>query len=433
MLFKNIKMLDENFELKENMYLGTEGDKITFISDKAPEYPERFGEVYARSNGKLFIPGFYNAHSHAAMILLRGYGENLSLMDWLFNRIFPFEGKLNQDDVYNATIFSVAEMLRFGIVGTTDMYMFADTLGRAFADSGAKANFSVGCTCSDDVDFKDIRDYKNTLDMIKKYSGYDNGRLIPEFSLHAEYTNSERVTRGLAEAAKEAGSSIHIHLSETEGEVAECRERHGGRSPVKYLCDCGIFDVHTTAAHCVAIDDDDIAILKEKNVSVATNPKSNLKLASGVMPAAKLIAAGVNVALGTDSVASNNNLNMLEEMKFFALIHKGISGDPIVITPKEVLYAATRAGAISQQRYDCGLLKEGFKADIVAVDTDNVYMHPAHNILNNLIYSACGTDVSMTMVDGKVLYDNGKYTLLDIEKLRSTAESSRLRILSELS
>ena len=205
-----------------------------------------------------------------------------------------------------------------------------------------------------------------------------------------------------------------------------------GKSPVKYLADLGVFDVPTTAAHCVHIDEEDIAILADKKVTVASCPKSNMKLASGFCPVGKLLQSGANVALGTDSVASNNNLNMLEEIKTFALIHKGVSGDPTLITPAEALYAATRAGAVAQGRQDCGYLKEGYKADIVALNIDTIYMRPSHNQLNNLVYASCGSDIVMTMVDGRVLYDRGSFQHLDIEKLLYETEHSCQRILREL-
>ncbi|MEA4815278.1 MAG: amidohydrolase [Lachnospiraceae bacterium] len=433
MLFKDVSMLDENMQLCGHMYVGTEKDTVTYVGNSMPENPEVFGEVYSKPN-RLLLPGFFNAHSHLPMTLMRGYGENLSLMDWLTGRIFPFEAKLLPEDIYLSCLLNIAEMLRFGIVSSTDMYFSGDAMGRAFAESGVKANFSVSCVCSDNSSYFDLPVYKEALKIQKDFNGYDNGRIKTEFSLHAEYTSTERVTREIAKAAAENGSSIHVHVAETQNEVLECKARHNGKSPVRYFADCGVLDIHATAAHCIHITDEDIAILKEKNVNVATCPKSNLKLSSGICPASKLIAAGVNTAIGTDSVASNNNLNMLEEIKFFTLLQKVLTKNPSDITPSEAIYAATRAGAIAQGRKnDSGLIKTGYKADITVFDTDKIYMKPVHNILNNLIYSACGTDVCMTMVNGRVLYNEGEYRTLDIEKLEYMSEKSRLRILSQLS
>jgi len=432
MLFRDITLIDENFELQEHMYLGTLGNKIAYLGKNPPSQPDLYGEVYKNSTGKLLIPGFYNAHSHIYMHILRGYGENLSLMDWLNTRIFPFEAKLTDNIMHDAALCGIAEMLRFGIVSTSDMHLLAPSMGAAFASSGIKANLSTCCTSFGNEAYTDTPNYSATMQMLKDNPAYDGDRILAEFSLHAEYTSTEKVARGLAEMAYEYKAGIHVHVSETASEVADCRTRHQGKSPVQYLADCGIFEVPTTAAHCVHLTDEDIDILHAKQVTVATCPKSNLKLASGVCPVTKLLAKGVNVAVGTDSVASNNNLNMLEEIKTFALLQKGILQDPTVITPAEALYAATRAGALGQGRTDCGLLKEGYRADIVAIDTNQIYYQPSHNQLNNLIYSGCGTDVCLTMVDGQVLYQDGNYPTIDLEQALWKTEQARKDILSQL-
>jgi 5-methylthioadenosine/S-adenosylhomocysteine deaminase len=432
MLFQDVALVDEQFRLRQHMYLGVYGSRIEYLGETPPEQAYRYGEIYGKGRRLLLTPGFFNAHSHAPMQLLRGYGENLTLPDWLATKIFPFEAQLTADDIFWACKMGIAEMLRFGIVSTTDMYMQGEALGRAFATSGIKANFSVGTVCLEDRDFRELPQYAETLALREQFHNWDDGRLKVEFSLHGEYTSQPRVAWGLAEAAAQEGAAIHVHVAETAAEVAGCRERHGGMSPVQYLAEQGIFDVPATAAHCVHIDEADIAILKEKKVSVASCPKSNLKLASGFCPAAQLLQAGVNVAIGTDSVASNNNLNMLEELKTFALIHKGVSGDPTLVTPGEALYAATRAGALAQGREDCGLLKPGYRADIAVFDIDRLYMQPSHDLLNNLVYAACGSDVCLTMVDGAVLYHDGQFITLDIEELLYHTEQSCARILGEL-
>ena len=430
MLFKDITIVDENSEIKEHYYVGTKADTIAYIGDTCPK--DDFGEIYDGKN-KLLIPAFYNLHSHLPMVLMRGYGENLSLMDWLNTKIFPFEDHMTDEDMYNGCLLGIAEMLRFGIASSSEMYLGLNAVCRAFYESGAKGNLSRCVSCFDpDMSYTDMPQYKEAVENIIEFNGADNKRIIVEHSLHAEYTSMEKMVRGMADEARKNNLSIQVHVSETTGEVQGCKERHDGRSPVKYLYDCGLFDSPTVAAHCVFVDDEDIALLKEKNVAVAINPKSNLKLASGVAPATKMIDAGLIVGLGTDSVASNNNLNMIEEMRFFNLLQKGINKDPTLITPTDTLYAATRAGALAQRRDDCGLIKVGFKADITVLDTDNIYTKPVYNVLNNLVYSAQGNDVVLTMVDGKVLYKNGVYTTLDIEKISYECEKARLRILSEI-
>ncbi|MBR6584167.1 MAG: amidohydrolase family protein, partial [Firmicutes bacterium] len=212
----------------------------------------------------------------------------------------------------------------------------------------------------------------------------------------------------------------------------ECKGRRNGMTPAQYFNSLGVFDMPATAAHCVWIEGEDFDILREKNVTVASNPVSNLKLASGVCNVPELLRRGVNVALGTDSVASNNSLNFFEEMKVFAMASKMMYKDPTVVTPVETLRAATVNGALGQGRKDCGLVKEGFRADLIVVDIDQPNMHPVHNMANNLVYSASGTDVVMTMSDGKVIYENGEYKTLDIEKTIFEAGLSTKEILAKL-
>ena len=430
MLFRDITIFDEEFAVRAHQYVGVKDGRITYIGSAAPEGD--FGESYDGKN-RLLLPAFYNLHSHLPMFLMRGYAENLPLMDWLNHKIFPFEAGLCDDDMYYGCLMGIAELLRFGIGAASEMYLSQKPLLRAFTESGLKGNVSRCVSCFDpEQHYFDMPQYREVLESIEEFDGADGGRIHAEFSLHSEYTTTERLVREMAETAKRKNSSMHIHVSESAGEVAACRERHGGRSPVRYLADCGVFDVPTVAAHCVHVSDEDIAILKEKNVTVAANPKSNLKLASGVSPVSRLLQAGVNVGIGTDSVASNNNLNMIEEMRFFTLLQKGVNYDPTLITPKQTLYAATRAGALAQGRTDCGLIKEGFRADLTVLDTDRIYMKPVHNLLNNLVYAAQGTDVVLTMVDGRVLYRDGAYPTLDMEKIEYECEKARRRILGGL-
>lgn len=429
MLFRDITILDEDFEVREHMYVGVKDAFIKYVGDKMPE--EDFGEVYD-GNNRFLMPSMYNMHSHNPMVLMRGYGENLPLQNWLNDMIFPFEGNLTEDDMYWGALMGVAESVRYGIGSSTDMYLNENALGRAYSESGFKANFSNSVMCFDDRDYKELPTYKSTIDAIKNWDGYDDGRLHAEFSLHAEYTSNEKIARQLAEVCIENNSSMHVHVSETIGEVKECKERHDGKSPVKYLADCGIFDRPTVAAHCIHLDDEDIEILREKNVTVASCPKSNLKLASGIAPVYKLMQGGVNVTIGTDSVASNNCLNMIEEIRDFNLLQKGTTGIATAIDPRETIYAATRGGAVGQHRMDCGIIKEGFRADITILDTDTVYNFPQYNLLNNLVYSFSGNDVVLTMIDGRVLYREGMFPTLDLERVKFECSKSIKRIIGEL-
>ena len=432
MLFSNISYIDQNQQVVSHAYIGVTGAFISYIGQTPPPHPEDFGRCI-EGRDLLLCPGFYNAHSHAAMALLRGYGENMKLQDWLFQRIFPFEDCLTEEDIYWATQLCAAEMLRFGVVSATDMYMKGHAMARGFRDSGLKSNFAVGTSgMKPGLIYKELPQYRELLELLDQYHMQDDGRIRCDLSLHAEYTTTEELVRGAAEAAQELGLRVHIHASETASEVQECRERHQGRSPIQYFHDCGLLDSPATLAHCVHVTPEDMAIIAADGASVATCPKSNLKLASGVCPAPQMLAAGVNLALATDSVASNNNLDFLEEMRFFALLSKGTQQDPTLISPAQALYAATRAGALSQGREDCGYIAQGMRADLALFSTKQPQWQPCHNLLNNLIYSGCGSDVVMTLVDGQVRYENGEFPHLDIEKIYAQVEASRQRILGEL-
>jgi 5-methylthioadenosine/S-adenosylhomocysteine deaminase len=225
---------------------------------------------------------------------------------------------------------------------------------------------------------------------------------------------------------------MHVHVSETKAEHEGCKERRGGLTPVEYLGGLGLFDTAATAAHCVWVEEKDMAILEEKGVTVASCPVSNLKLASGVCDVPALMDRGVNVAIGTDSVASNNNLNMVEEMKFFALLNKERRGDPTCITPRQTVDAATVAGARSQGRNDCGRVEAGYRADLIVLDLGGPHMQPVHDLYNNLVYAASGGDVMLTVVDGKIVYEDGTWPTIDIERVKAEAGRATTRILGAL-
>lgn len=429
MLFKDITIIDENYEIKKNMYVGTSGDRIAYISDVMPE--ESYGEVYS-GKGRALLPAFVNSHSHAAMTLMRGYGENMSLDDWLFGRIFPFEEKLNSEAVYWGTALSMAESIRFGIVSSTDMYYFCEDVVRAVLDAGAKANVSRSISHFTDEDLYDSYRFRETESLYRNFNGVGDGKIIIDMSLHSEYTTTPKAVKQLADYTKEIGANMHVHVSETKKEHEECKERHGGLTPVQYLNSLGAFDTPSVAAHCVWIEGEDYDILKEKGVTVAVNPVSNLKLASGVCNVSALLDRGINVAIGTDSVASNNSLNFIEEMKLFAIATKGTYYDPAVVSPVQTLAAATAGGAKAQGRTDCGVIKVGNKADLIVLDIDTPYMRPYHNLITNIVYSASGSDVVLTMCDGKVLYRDGEYLTIDIEKTYYETEKNTEAILSQL-
>ena len=311
------------------------GKNCDFLTDG--KYISKIGENIDGSDcdrvidckNKLIMPGLYNCHTHAAMTLFRGYGEDMPLDRWLNEKIFPAEDLLTNESVYVASELAAAEMIKNGIVSCTDMYFFCDQTVKAFSEAGIKANIGRSIVSFDEnADVKNDSRVLESLRLFNEYHNFADGRIKIDMSLHAEYTNTERMSRYVAEKAKEIGANIHLHLSETEKEHRECMERRGGRTPAQFFRDCGVFDVRTTAAHCVYVTEEDIGILKEYGVTVAHNPVSNLKLGSGVMPLSAMNRKNVNIALGTDGAASNNTLDIMKEMYIAAILHKGIERKP---------------------------------------------------------------------------------------------------------
>jgi len=429
MLFNNITILNEDMVIETNQYVLVTGDKIAYIG------PEKPAAGYTREydgKGKLLMNGFFNGHGHSPMTLMRGYGENMALQDWLFKKIFPFEDQLDSNAVYWGTMMAMAESLRYGIVSTSDMYYFCDDMARAVIECGAKANISRSITNPMGVPLSELASLQEMKDFYEGFHNAADGRIKVDMSLHAEYTSNPETAMALAEYARSLdGTIMHIHVSETRSEHEECLARHG-LTPAAYLEKMGLFDVPAIAAHCVYSDDNDLEIFKSRGVTVATNPVSNMKLASGICNVQKIIDKGINLAIGTDSVASNNSLDFMEEMKVMTIGCKAHTGDPTAVTPADALRAATLGGAKAQGRTDSGVLKEGCRADLIVVDISQPNMNPVHNLINNIVYSCSGKDVVLTMVDGKVLYDNGEYTTIDIEKTIFEAQKSTEKILERL-
>ncbi len=414
-LLKNATLLPEYGHGRDPIDVLVEARRIKRIEKNLPAAAD---VDVIDCQGNLLIPAFYNAHCHAAMTLFRGYGEDLPLQRWLEERIFPAEDRLTYKSVYAATKLAIAEMLRAGIASFSDMYMFEDAVAEAVLETGIKANLSRSIVSFDpEIDIKSDPRFAESLKLAETYHRADGDRILVDFSLHAEYTNVPRACKDLAEYAKANGFGMQIHLSETQKEHLECIERHG-KTPTEFFRDTGVLDVPTTAAHCVWVSDRDIEILAEKKVSVAHNPVSNLKLGSGVMPLRKMLDAGVNVALGTDGVASNNRLDILREMQTAAILHKGITRDPAVTVASEMLPLATRNGALAQGRADCGRVEIGYFADLVLIDRNALHNMPSYDDYALLAYSAERSDVLFTMVNGRILYRNGAYTDIDVERLR---------------
>lgn len=414
MLFADIDLVNEKGIHTPHAYVGVTGDRIDYVGTTKPE--AAYDSVY-NGNGKVLMPALYNAHSHLPMVLMRGCGENLPLDRWLNEAIFPVEEHLTEDYSYAAMLLGIAESLRFGVVSFTDMYYNSDARARAALESGVKLNVGHSILNSDETaHFHDLPEYSVDKQLIRHYNEAGNGRIKVDFNLHAEYTSTRPVAEEVAQAAKEAGLRIQVHASETKDEVRGCKERHDGMTPVAYLADCGILDVPATVAHCVWLEQDDYRILAEKRAFVATCPASNAKLGSGIADVLGMRKAGITVALGTDGVASNNNHNMFKDMYLLAMMQRAQLCTPVALSAAEIIEIATRNGALSQGRDDCGLIAPGAKADLIVLTTDTPWFQPVDSLVSNLVYSAQGSDVVLTMVDGSVLYRDGEFLSIDVEK-----------------
>ena len=415
-LFKNAGTLDRG-----PIDLLTDGAFIHAIAKTGEPIPEaESADRVIDCTGRLMMPGLYNCHTHAAMTLFRGYGEDLPLQRWLEERIFPAEDLLTDRAVYDASLWAIAEMLKNGIVSFTDMYFFCENTARAVEETGIKANISRSLVSFDpDADLYSDSRFLEAKSLFEHWHETAGGRIKIDMALHAEYTNVERYCRQAAEFTASIGARMHIHLSETQKEHEECKARRNGRTPAAFFCDCGLLDSPTTAAHCVWVSEEDMDILHDKRVFVAHNPVSNLKLGSGVMPLSRMRTHGVDIALGTDGAASNNTLDILKEMYIAAILHKGVERDPSTPSASYMIEAATRTGARSQGRDDCGLLKPGCRADLILLDLTAIHNIPCYDPAYAAVYSANASDVRLTMVDGRILYENGEFTTIDMEKLRS--------------
>lgn len=409
-LFKNAELIGVG-----TANVVTDGKYISYIG--TAEYTEKCDRVIDCKD-KLMFPGLYNCHTHAAMTLFRGYGEDMPLTEWLNGCIFPAEDLLTSHAVYTASQLAIAEMIRGGIISFSDMYFFCDDTARAAAETGIKANLSRAVMSFDEnIDMStDVR-FAEGKALFERWHNTSEGRIKIDMAIHAEYTNKERACRAVAEYAAEKSIGLHIHLSETENEHRECVGRHG-KTPARFFADCGCFDVPVNAAHCVWVDDDDMILMADRGVTAVYNPVSNLKLGSGIMPMKKMLDYGVRVALGTDGAASNNTLNILKEMNIGAILQKGITGDPAGIKADHIIEAATKNGAIAQGRQNCGLLAVGNYADIILIDLTALNNIPYYDLRHTVMYSASAENVTLTMVDGNILYENGEFTTIDEEKLK---------------
>ena len=429
MLFANIGVVDGDFELHEDWFVAVDGARIAYVGSEEPA--DDFGERYD-GRGKVLMPGLVNAHTHVPMTLLRGYAENLPLDRWLQEMVWPFEDLITDEAALPASRLAFAEALRFGTVSLTDMYRYDEARIQAIGESGIKCNMAHGIIAFDpDTPYDALPECGIADKLIDEYHGAFDGRLRIDVAPHAPGTVVAPVLRAMGEHAVRRGVGLHIHVAETRAEQEQILEMTG-MTPVAYLESLGVLDAPVTAAHCVWATDDDLAILAAHDATAATCPSSNLKLGSGIPSTRRFIASGVNVAIGTDSVSSNNALNLFRDLYLAAIAHKGAELDPVGVGAVDVLRAATAGGAHAQRRDDCGTIEEGKRADLVVLDVDVPWMQPVSSMADNIAYAANGSEVVLTMVDGKVLYKDGEHLTIDVEKAMYETQQARDAIVAQL-
>lgn len=391
--------------------IAIEGSKIAEIGDiPASWQPERTIDA----KDKFAVPGFVNAHTHASMTLLRSYADDMKLMDWLQQKIWPIEAKMKNEDVYWGAMLAAVEMIQSGTTTFADMYgPDMEKVAEVVEKSGLRAVLSRGLIgVAPDAAEK----LEENVTLFKNWHGKADGRITVMFGPHALYTCPPDYLRKVAETAKSLGAEIHIHMSETKGEVEDCLKQYGKR-PFAHVAATGLFDNGTLAAHCVHLDDEDIDIIKRYDIRVAHNPGSNMKLASGIAPVPRLLSEGVCVALGTDGASSNNNLDMLEEINLAATLHKVANYDPEAVPAGEALRMGTMYGAKAVGLPSVGVLKEGCKADIVLFDMNGPAWTPRHDPVSLLVYSANASSADTVIVDGRILMEKRELLTLDEERI----------------
>ena len=407
-------LMDEQNTVLPGACVAVEGAKIVSVGDERPRGPFD-QEIDGR--GSVLMPGLVNAHTHVPMTLLRGYGDGHDLQDWLNNYIFPKEALLDERAVRAGTALGLAEMIASGTTTIADMYYFCEGIAQECVAAGVNLNLARGTTVfTPEFDFATYPACVELRELTDRWHGYNGGQVLVDACIHGEYTSHPAVWEALAAYAAEKGLGMHVHLSETRSEHQACLERWG-KTPARKLDEYGVWDVRAIAAHCVWTTPDDWALMAEKGVSCVHNPVSNLKLGSGVAPIPAMVQAGVNVALGTDGVSSNNSHDLFEEIKLAAILHNGVSCDPLAVPAAGALRMATANGAAALGRKS-GRIAPGYDADLFLVDFSHPNLIPCHDVCSNLAYAARGGDVAMNMARGKVIYKDGDFLTIDIERVK---------------
>ncbi|WP_352418647.1 amidohydrolase [Proteiniborus sp.] len=416
-LIKNTSVLTmgEEVELMGNASITIENGIIKSVGLAPADFE---ADKIIDGANKLAMPGLVNSHTHIAMSLFRNYADDLPFWPWLTERIMPLEEKLIPEHVYWGSLLSIVEMIKSGVTSFADMYFFMDEVAKAVEETGIRASLSIGMSESGDQDKK----IKNAKAYFDNWHGKADGRITVMAGPHAPYSCGPSFLSKVIDMASEKRMGIHIHLSESKKEIEDSYSLRG-KSPIKHVNDLGLFELPTLAAHCVHLSDEDIEILAEKKVSVANNPGSNLKLGNGFARVEDMLKKGVNVALGTDGSASNNNLNMFEEINLAALVNKALKGDTTSIPATTAVEMATFNGAKALGiDKEVGTIEVGKKADIIIIDLNKPHFYPRYNLVASLAYSAQASDVETVIVDGKVLMENYELKTVDLEKVIFNAE-----------
>ncbi|MGP1469979.1 MAG: amidohydrolase [Schwartzia sp. (in: firmicutes)] len=419
-LIKNASLLLPDGRVTEGN-LAVEGQTIAAVGETEENWA---ADAVIDGTGKFAIPGFVNAHTHISMTLLRSYADDMKLMDWLENKIWPVEAKMKKEDIYWGAMLAAVEMIRSGTTTFADMYGDMDKVAEATIESGLRGVLARGMI---GVAPNGQQAFEENKELYRNFHGAGEGRLTVMFGPHAPYTCPPDFLRQVAEAAAAYQAEIHIHLSETKGEVENCLKEHG-MTPIALMERVGILERGVLAAHCVHVTAEDIALMKKYDVRIAHNPGSNMKLASGVAPVPEMLKAGLCVALGTDGASSNNNLDMLEEVRLAGLLHKVHTLDPLAVPAWEAVRMGTEGGARAVGIKNVGRLEKGALADVVLLDMRGAEWCPKFDLVSLLAYSASSRSVDTVMVNGKVLMEKGEMLSLDEERICYEANRCAMRI-----
>ena len=418
-LISNVTVVTMNpkMEVLFGAYIGIEDGKIVSIEKKAPsETPKTIID----GTGMVAIPGLINCHTHLATSVLRSFTDDLGNTEAL-QALLQKEAKMDSRSAKAAALLSIAECLRFGVTSVSDLYYYPNATAEAAAQSGIKANLALSSyrfiDQNEDFDFETDEQCQELVKVVNKWHGYDNGRIRIDAGIYAEYTSNYKLWEGLAGYAAEKGIGMQLHLAETPSEVESCLDRTG-MNPGELLNCHNVFAVSSTAAGCTYLEGFERKLLGKKKVSAVATPMAAYKSGLSSTPILESVKNGMNVALGTGGAIECGNLDMFEVMRFAAMDARKESGKPDALPASAALMMATVTGAQAQNRAaECGMLQVGMDADIVLVDFTAPHLMPCHNVLNGLVWSAKGGDVAMTMVRGKILYQNGHFPTIDLKEV----------------